>query len=582
MNTFCIVMGVRTCRLARTITMHNYGGMTPEDLVDLIAAGESFTVEFKRGQRAAMNDTEIVDAVICMANGDGGLLLLGVEDDGTITGVEPRHGATTQPHLLQAMILNKTEAPLATAVELVDVDGKEVAVIEVPKAPVPVGSKAGKYVRRSVRADGKPECVAYPLHEMLSIGLTAQGRDYAATPARGASMADLDLAEFDRFRRMCAAGKGDRTLAELSNQDLLRSLRLVLPEHDNELTLGAVLLFGTPTALERFVPTAEAVFQELRGTTVTTNETIRIPLFRAAERLFELIDVRNSEQELMVGLHRIGVPRVPEGTIRESIANALVHRDYSEVGPVSVQLSEDRFRVRSPGGFPAGITLQNFLDDSKPRSPILAEAFKRAGIVDRAGRGIREMYVQLLRTGRGIPDYSATNTNAVIVQISTSDADLEMVRFVLEYEDADGRTLLLPQLQILHELKAMGPETTAELVEALKEPESAVRGHLARLVEMGLVESRGPGRNRRHHLTAAFYRLAQSSEYVRLQDTDPIQQEHMIMAYVEQFGSITRSKAAQLCHLSPGQARTVLRRLTDAGQLQLRGERRGAHYVRSE
>lgn len=562
--------------------MHNYGGMTPEDLVDLIAAGESFTVEFKRGQRAAMNDTEIVDAVICMANGDGGLLLLGVEDDGTITGVEPRHGATTQPHLLQAMILNKTEAPLATAVELVDVDGKEVAVIEVPKAPVPVGSKAGKYVRRSVRADGKPECVAYPLHEMLSIGLTAQGRDYAATPARGASMADLDLAEFDRFRRMCAAGKGDRTLAELSNQDLLRSLRLVLPEHDNELTLGAVLLFGTPTALERFVPTAEAVFQELRGTTVTTNETIRIPLFRAAERLFELIDVRNSEQELMVGLHRIGVPRVPEGTIRESIANALVHRDYSEVGPVSVQLSEDRFRVRSPGGFPAGITLQNFLDDSKPRSPILAEAFKRAGIVDRAGRGIREMYVQLLRTGRGIPDYSATNTNAVIVQISTSDADLEMVRFVLEYEDADGRTLLLPQLQILHELKAMGPETTAELVEALKEPESAVRGHLARLVEMGLVESRGPGRNRRHHLTAAFYRLAQSSEYVRLQDTDPIQQEHMIMAYVEQFGSITRSKAAQLCHLSPGQARTVLRRLTDAGQLQLRGERRGAHYVRSE
>ncbi len=415
---------------------------------------------------------------------------------------------------------------------------------------------------------------------MLSVGLTAHGRDYAATPARGASMAGLDFAEFDRFRRMCAAGKGDRTLAGLSDHELLRSLRLVLPEHDNELTLGAILLFGTPAALERFVPTAEAVFQELRGTTVTTNETIRVPLFRAAERLFELIDVRNSEQELMVGLHRIGVPRVPHGTIRESIANALVHRDYSEVGPVSVQLSEDRFRVRSPGGFPAGITLQNFRDDSKPRSPILAEAFKRAGIVDRAGRGIREMYVQLLRTGRGVPDYSATNTNAVIVQISTSDADLEMVRFVLEYEDADGRVLLLPQLQILHELKAMGPETTPELVEALNESESSVRTHLARLIEMGLVESRGPGRNRRHHLTAAFYRLARSSEYVRLQDTDPIQQEHMILAFVDQFGSITRSKAAELCHLSPGQARTVLKRLTDAGELELRGERRGSYYVR--
>lgn len=190
------------------------------------------------------------------------------------------------------------------------------------------------------------------------------------------------------------------------------------------------------------------------------------------------------------------------------------------------------------------------------------------------------MYTQLLRAGRGGPDYSATNDNAVIVQISTTDADLEMVRFVVEYEDGHGHSLLLLQLQVLHELKATGPQTTAELVEALRETDSSVRTQVARLIEMGLIESRGTGRNRRHHLTAAFYRLAQSSEYVRLRDTDPIQQEHMILAYVDQFGSITRSKAAELCHLSPGQARTALKRLTDADELELRGERRGAHYVR--
>ncbi|GAB3076350.1 DNA glycosylase AlkZ-like family protein [Nocardioides zeae] len=560
--------------------MHKYGHVTPTQLNRLIAAGETYTVEFKRGQRAAMSDNDIVDAAICLANGDGGLLLIGVEDDGRVTGLEPRHGSVTQPHLLQAMILNRTESPLATSIELVELEGKEIAVIDVPDVAVPVGSKSGKYVRRSLRADGKPECVAYPLHEMLSVGLTAQGRDYAATPARGASLRDLDRDEFERFRRMCATGKGDRSLADLSDVEILKSLRLVLPEHDNQLTLGAVLLFGSTGALEQYVPTAEVVFQEMRNGSVAANETLRLPLLRAAERLFQLINVRNSEQELVLGLHRIGIPRVPDGTIRESIANALVHRDYSEIGPVSVQLSEDRFRVRSPGGFPPGITLQNLLDDSKPRSPILAEAFKRAGIVDRAGRGVREMYTQLLRAGRGGPDYSATNDNAVIVQISTSDADLEMVRFVLEYEDADGRSLLLPQLQILHELKATGPQTTAELVEALREAESSVRTHVARLTEMGLVESRGTGRHRRHHLTAAFYRLAQSSEYVRLRDTDPIQQEHMILAYVDQFGSITRGKTAELCHLSPGQARTVLKRLTEAGELELRGERRGAHYVR--
>lgn len=547
----------------------------------MIARGESLTVEFKRATQGAISDNALVEAVTCMANGPGGLLLLGVEDDGTITGMAPRHGVTTEPHLLQAMILNKTEAPVATSVEVVEIDSLPVGVIDVPTMPVPVGTKAGKYVRRSLKVDGTPECVPYPLHEMLSVGLTAQGRDYAATLARGARIQDLDTDEFHRFRRMCASGKGDRTLAELADEEILRSLRLVLPEHENGLTLGAVLLFGTPDVIARTVPTAEVGFQEFKGGTIVTNETIRLPLFRAADRLFELIDTRNSEQELLLGLHRVGIPRVPTGTIRESIANALVHRDYSEVGPITVQLTDEQFRVKSPGGFPAGITLQNFLDDSKPRSAILAEAFKRAGIVDRAGRGIREMCGQLLRAGRGVPDYSATNSSAVIVQIATSDADLEMVRFVIEYEEANGRALQLPQLQILHEIKAMGPETTNELVDAIHQSDSIVRTHLARLTEWGLIESRGNGRSRRHHLTAAFFRLAQASAYVRLQDTEPIQQDRMILAFVDRFGSITRGKAAELCHLSPGQARAALKRLTDAGDLQMRGERRGAHYVRA-
>ncbi|MFT4164013.1 MAG: putative DNA binding domain-containing protein [Microlunatus sp.] len=552
--------------------------MTDDDLAEVLAAGESLTVEFKRATQGALNDNALVEAVVCLANGQGGLLLLGVEDDGTVTGLAPRHGSATEPQLLQAMILNKTEAPVATCVEIYEVKDLEVAVIDVPNMPMPVGTKTGKYLRRSMRTDGKPECTPYPLYEMLSFGLTAQGRDYAETPARGATIGDLDAGEFARFRRLCASGKGDRVLAELADEEILRSLRLVLPAYDNALTLGAVLLFGTPESVARYVPTAEVIFQELRGDSVAVNDTMTVPLFRAAERLFELIDVRNSEQELMVGLHRIGIPRVPVGTIRESIANALVHRDYSEVGPVAVQLNDETFRVRSPGGFPAGITLQNFLDDSKPRSAILAEAFKRAGIVDRAGRGIREMYRQLLRTGRGVPDYSATSDHAVIVEIGTSDADLEIVRFLLEFEESSGRTLQLPQLQIIHEIKAMGPETTTELIEATHESEAVVRTHLARLAEMGLIESRGNGRSRRHHLTTAFFRLAQASAYVRLQDTDPIQQDHMILAYVDQFGRISRGQAAELCHLTPGQARTALKRLTDAGELQLRGERRGAYY----
>lgn len=552
--------------------------MTPDELEVLTAGGETLRVEFKRGARRNLNDDTIVEAVTCLANGGGGTLLLGVEDDGTITGLEPRHGAATQPHLLQAMIVNRTEPPVATLVDILAVKDRVVASISVPPADSPIGTSSGRYVRRRLDANGRPECAPYPLHDMLSVGLSSQGRDYAATPARGAVREDLDPAEFERFRVMCGSSRGDGVLASASDHDILRALRLVDPA-SNEVTLGAVALFGTEDALERFIPTAEVIFTEFREGQIVTSEVVRAPLLKTANRLYDLTTVRNTEQEVFIGLHRVGIRRVPETVIREVIANALVHRDYASLGPISVQLDDDSFRVASPGGFPPGITLENLLEDTRPRSPIIADTFKRAGVVDRAGRGVREIYDQLLRVGRGEPDYSRSTSSSVVVSVPTSRSDVETVRFVLDYEEKSGSRLNLLQLRLIHELKTMGPQSIGELSTALNESDTRVRAQMTRLAEQGLVEAQGSGRHRRNHLTAAFYRSAQSSEYVRLQDTDPIQQDRMVLSYVEQYGSITRRKVAELCRLGTDQARVVLRRLVESNRLELRGERRTAHYV---
>src|SRR5690606_14701851 len=197
--------------------------------------------------------------------------------------------------------------------------------------------------------------------------------------------------------------------------------------------------------------------------------------------------------------------------IREAIANALVHRDYSELGPIRVSLSPERLRVSSPGGFPRGISLANLLDESRPRSVVLADAFKRAGLVDRNGRGVRDMYYDLLRNGRRGPDYSATTKETVTVSVPTSDADLELARFVFEYEQAQTQPLTLRQLQVLHELKATHDSTTVEMEAALNVPAPQLREDLARLSEMGLVEPRGQGRGRSYQLTSAFYRTADAN-----------------------------------------------------------------------
>ena len=121
------------------------------------------------------------------------------------------------------------------------------------------------------------------------------------------------------------------------------------------------------------------------------------------------------------------------------------------------------------------------------------------------------MYLAALRAGRGVPDYSASTSNAVIVENSNSDADLELARFMARYEDEQNVQLTLPQLQVLREMKESGPQSPAELADATSETGATVRASLARLSELGIIEARGTGRARRYHLTSFFFREADAS-----------------------------------------------------------------------
>lgn len=258
---------------------------------------------------------------------------------------------------------------------------------------------------------------------------------------------------------------------------------------------------------------------------------------------------------------------------------SLVHRDYAALGPTQVQISDSEFTVSNPGGFPPGVTVANILDQSRPRSPILAAAFKRAGLVERRGKGVNDMFEQQLRAGRDAPDYSRSTSGSVIVTVPLGSADLDLVRFLLTFENETHQILGLDELRILHEVRASGSATGSELSEALSMLPATVRAIATRLVGLGILEARGNGRSRKYHLTARFYDLAQDrNAYVRIKGADPLQQERMILDYVIAYGSIARSQAAELCQISPVQARYLLRNLVDLGRLRLVGERRTARY----
>lgn len=547
---------------------------------ELIARGETLTTEFKRGSN--FNDTALVETVACMANGEGGVLLIGVEDDGRITGATPRHGDRTDPRRVDALIASRTVPLLQTFTRVMTIDDCEVIAVEVPKSSRIVGTSGGVYLRRTLKIDGTPQCVPFPAYEMLAREIDRGAVDFASLPARGATMEDLDPKEFDRFRTMASASGADSVIAGLSNVEICRALGVVKPTDDDvdRPTLGAVLLFGNEDAVVQHMPNHEVAFQLFSGLAMEVNHFTKAPLLKVAQDLFDRVATWNRDEELQLGMLRISIPNLPIVVVREAIANALVHRDYTAMGPVRVVINDDSFEVTSPGAFPPGVRLDNLLTVSQPRSPLLADAFRRAGLVERSGRGISLMFASLLRLGRDAPDYSQSTDHMVRAVVPLGHADLPLARVISQNESTTGRPMSLFDLQVLHELRAQTKLSANEIAEQLHRTLGETRAGLSRMIEAGLVELRGSGRGRLYHLSAGVYKaLDNPPAYVRVRGTDSIQQERMITQYVESFGSISRAQAAELCMITPDQASRVLRRMAADGALVLIGARKGARYV---
>ena len=555
-NKACIVVGMQTRRIE-----------------DLISEGETYSVEFKTDA----SDDELAEAVVCLANGDGGWLLIGVANDGSVDGAPRRHGASTDPRRIEALVANKTSPALRVEAHVEVLGTDDVIVIRVPRPRSLIATTSGKYVRRAIDVDGKPQCRPILPHEVHARVAELGLRDMSAFPLADLSVQDLDTAELDRFRSF-AEGGGDEVLATLSGEELLSALgfRTV----DGVLTLGAALLFGTPDILQTFVPTHSTVFHALdEYHAVRANRRLQVPLIRAMVELSEAIRPYNPEEEINDGLFRLGLPLYSEIATRELIGNAFVHRDYSINGEIRVAIEGATLSVSNPGGFPTGIRIDNLLTaPPQARNPLIADAFKRAGLVERVGRGINRVYRNQLALGRPLPDYSRSTQGWVEARLPAGPADRELAAFAA-MSAREGKRLDLHALQVLREVRAVGRITSAHAGQIFHVSRDEARWILNSLVERGFLESRGQGRGRAYHLTAALYReLGKSAAYVRTRGFDRIQQEQMVLTYVGKHGSITRSDAAELCQLTPDQASRLLRRMVKQGSLKMTGARRTARY----
>jgi len=559
--------------------------MDAESLNELIAQGENLEIEFKSDRRK-ISDREIYEEVVALANTSGGHLLIGVEDDGSITGAQPRHGATTDPIKLKSAIFNNTVPNVNTSISVVNHPDGNVIVIRVEPYPEPCATASGKSLHRTIKADGKPQTVPFYPRDQRSRRVDLGLLDFSAQPMEGATFDSLDPIEFERLKQTIKKLRGDRTLLEFSNEELAKALRLV-ESHNRHLVpnVAGLLLLGREEILRELLTTNEIHFQVLdpQGN-VKVNEVFHGPLLCTLDKIETLFAARNEEREVTVGMFRLPVPDYSPDSFREAVNNAILHRDYSRLGAAYVQWQPDHLLITNPGGFPEGINLNNILvHEPKPRNPRLAEAFKRIGLIEQTGRGVDKIFMGQLRYGRPAPDYSRSDGSGVRVVLHGGEPSLQFAAFVYE-QDKKGAALSLDELMVLNALfmeRHIDSESAGKLIQ---KGTSAGKAVLESLHERGLIEARGEKRGRAYHLAASLYRRFQmKAEYVRAKGFEPAQNEQLILNYAREHGKITRSEAAELCHLSVHQASRLLRKLTRKHkQFQLVGVKKAAHYVWKE
>ena len=392
--------------------------MLKSELLEIIANGENSGVEFKRDD---VRPEQLAKEIVALANLQGGRVLLGVEDDGSISGVQRDDLETWVMDTVFGRYIHPLILPFYE--ELVLDDGKRVAVVTITQGT------AKPYVLRSNNREeiyvrvGSTSRLA--TREQQARLFESGGMLHAETlPVSGTSLGNLDMARLADYL-VNAAGDLEAPATTEDWERRLEGLGLLVAREDGRpvCTIAGLVLFGrSPRRSLRQAGVRWMSFagddMEYQAQDDTLVDGPMVALFEGragvgrqlvepglVERLVDRMRPFISEESnaSSEGLRRERVYRYPLDALRETILNALVHRDWTRSLEVEVVNYANRLEVMSPGTLQNSMTIEKMLAGQRsPRNPIIVEIMRDYGYVDMRGMGVRRKIVPLTReyTGR--------------------------------------------------------------------------------------------------------------------------------------------------------------------------------------
>jgi ATP-dependent DNA helicase RecG len=527
--------------------------VTEEELAQTFPAEDGY-IERKSGIGDALQDV-----VVAFSNADGGVILVGVRDDGEVLGKTLTPGIEDDIHRR----LGTIEQPGRYTIHELTVGSKSIVVVSIAR-----------------RSEGFAQ--------------TSSGRVLVRRGTMSVALFGTELARFinerslGRFEDTSTGIPVDEAdpelLHELSNaygwtEDVLRRLSEhgLIAEDGHTLTVaGALYLLRDPAE-----PLGKAYIELLRYPGDETDYDKRLefrgPVQRQVADAVSAISAELGSELVVLGIRRYELARIPEVVLREALANAVAHRSYELNGTaVRVEITPHAVRVISPGGLPEPVTIENIRETQAARNVRVIQALRRFGVAEDAGRGV-DVMVDSMRDELLEDPVFEDDGHSVRVTLPIRSAVTPQERAWIR--EVERRGFIEPGDRFLLIHAARGETlTNARARTILNTADSGeVRRALQRLRDQGFVQQHGTRGGASYVLTESL----QPPAGFRL---SPEELREMILADARdpETRPLTNARVRALTGLDRLEALALLESLMESGHLRRLGTKRGTRYEPAE
>lgn len=518
-----------------------------EQLEDKMSFGKSL-------KNFAPKYDETARDVVAFANNKGGFLFIGIVDGSKEVNQSFVYSNDKVFDLIH-QVQDRTEPTITLIPHKINVEGKDLLVLEIPFSTQLHRTSRGEFLIRS--NDGNRAIEPY---EMATI-MSEKGLIVYDQKIWHISGEWLDEKRLSQLRDMIEAKNANSPYLDKTQEDLLDSLGMTKDEGSETLPTTTGLLFvGNQTAL-RELPFYEVKYIHYFADGTYKPYEYKGNIIEVAKACFAQLKAEIKQKEYVFGLFREYVEDYSEIVIRELLINALAHRSLSRQQIVEIRKYDDGnyLEIESPGTFPEGITINNYLRKTNPRNPNVMDILREIGLAEKAGSGFDKIFTDLLKKGKSLPKPEETD-NSVIFRIKADVVSEKLIELSLLYENQTGKAMKLDELLVLSEVVKHKHVKISELSNMQNVSNYRLQSILDKLCNLEFLETSGKTSGLSYILHVSKRKnMNDKIEYVNTKKQEKARQKEAILRYLDSIQTINNTEARQLLKLSDRERSKVSR-----------------------